>query len=112
MSIIKGTTVTIETNSTAGVTKRVNKKWIRAKANYVKGGTTFTFPSGYFSGAPMVSITIQLLGMSYSTSKLLSPVVTFNDKTKCTVRVNKVKEEYVNECSNDSVIVYLHAIEW
>lgn len=82
-----------------------------ASTSYISGGLTFTYPIGLFSSPPTVRISIELSGIGYLTSLVVSPQITVNSATSTTVRVNLGTLVSIIEAGTGDVIVHLFANE-
>jgi hypothetical protein len=58
------------------------------KISYVNGGITVTYPVGLFTSAPMITLALELTGLTYLVTQLVSAQVTANSATSTTIRVN------------------------
>ncbi len=85
--------------------------YFAASASYVSGGVTFTYPMGLFSSAPTVKIGIELSGIGFLASRVISAQITANSSTSTTVRVNLGTIITILEAGTGDVIVHLFAVE-
>lgn len=98
-----------ETEITAGHIQKTILHYAAEEKDYVNGGITFTYPTGLFSQAPTVRITIESK-IGYSASELITPCITANSSTQTTVRVNKGTLSVFQEAATNDVAVHLFAV--
>ncbi len=98
-----------ETEIRPGHIERSVVHYAAEEKDYVNGGITFSYPSGLFSQAPTVRITIETK-MGYYSSELITPCITANSATQTTIRVNKGTIASFEEVSTGDVSVHLFAM--
>ncbi len=98
-----------ETEIRPGHIKREILHYAAEEKDYVNGGITFSYPSGLFSQAPTVRITIETK-LGYSSLELITPCITANSATQTTIRVNKGTVSLFEEAPTGFVIVHLFAV--
>ena len=99
----------IDTNTTT----RYHLPYVSDQQVYTFGGTTFTYPVGFFSQPPVVTVSVQP-GSSHPSNQTYTVEISANSAASTTVMVYLVDTSIgasVNETSNGSVTIYLHAIE-
>lgn len=79
--------------------------------DYTAGGTVFTYTSGIFALTPTVRVAVVLKNATYSTGEVYVAVITANDPTSATVRVNKISAGgTVVEAATNDVTLHLLAV--
>lgn len=93
------------------IKKRVNKKFFMKRLKYQTGGTKFIYPDKYFNNPPIVHVTIELLNLTYSTKLVISHIITSNNKTQTTIRVNYDDGSETKEIASNGVFVNIYSVE-
>jgi hypothetical protein len=83
------------------------------KKLYVKGGTWFDFPVGYFRDAPHVYVSAKLNKLEYTPSLVVNTFITHLSPLLVRVSANKVSVGFIKnaiiQADTDDILVYILA---
>jgi len=93
-----------------GSTSEYVGRYYAESVSYVNGGITVTYPEGFFDVTPLVLVSIELTGRSYSTGQLVAGEIVSSSATSATVRVNLHNGTLISEVATGDVTVHLKAM--
>lgn len=88
---------------------RSDNVYIMDSASYSNGGITFNYPASYFPNTPRVFVTFELQNRAYSSSEVITAIVTSNSTSSATVKVNISNGTSIFEAANNDVLVHFAA---